>query len=83
MPHEKPLEGVTYVPESDILPVSEGLPRTVTQVATRPNLDVFVVHYETTEGEGFQSGNLWTQWLARTGAKPVGLTGVEKDAHDR
>jgi len=68
MRNELPQIGATYVPCPAIVRISDGLPRTVTRVETRPGLDVFVVHYTTADGAGFESDNLWARWIADTGA---------------
>lgn len=72
-----PVVGVTYHPGPHIVPVSDGLHRTVTRVETRPGLDVFVVYFVTADGEGYQSGNLWLQWIKDTDAKPIAIFNPE------
>lgn len=64
-----PKVGETYVPAPDVIPVSDGLPRTVTRIETRDNTWRYIVHYRTDDGEGFQSDNLWHQWCEMTKAK--------------
>lgn len=43
MSYEKPEVGKAYEPAPDIVPISDGLPRTVTAVSTRANTDRFIV----------------------------------------
>ena len=68
---EQPLVGATYEPGPAIIRTSQGLPRTVTSVETREGLDVFVVHFTTVEGRGWESGNVWATWMANTDATPA------------
>lgn len=65
-----PEVGKIYTPDNSIVPISDGLPRTVTYVATRPNTDRYVVHYTSEDGAWHQSDNLWQQWMDDTRAKP-------------
>jgi len=65
---QMPEVGKTYIPDSSIVQVSDGLPRTISYVATRPGTERYVVHFTTIEGDGYQSDNLWQRWISETGA---------------
>jgi hypothetical protein len=69
--YEKPEVGQTYQPASDIVPVSDGLPRTVTSISTRAHTERFIVNFETRDGSGFESDNLWSRWMSATGAVKI------------
>jgi hypothetical protein len=67
----EPIVGATYVPGEDVIPESDGLPRTVTRVEKRNSEDVYVVHYTTADGTGWESSNRWERWIGETAARPV------------
>ena len=69
-PDRRPTVGATYESGPDVLRQSLGLPRKVTRIETKPDLAAYVVHFETEEGTGFCSGNVWEGWVDETGATP-------------
>jgi hypothetical protein len=72
--HKKPIIGATYSPVPDVLPLSDGLPRTVTKVDSRSFSDAFMVYYTTEWGKFRESGNIWSQWMEATGAALLRFT---------